>query len=419
METDENNDILRSTCNITSLNVWCLINIFQYLSVKELINVSQVHHVFLEIISQHVIGQRLFDCTKISDCYSIELMLQTFGASIRELKLGIYNLGPTILRKRMSGNDILFEFIARYCKSLRMLSLSFTAKELINPDILQRAGRILNHLESLEIEDYDSYKNVRANANSVLQLCPNLQEVKIEFGNERLESLAQFTQLTSFKASLYYPKSYQWKEVLEKNPQIRKLSVYQMQAIDMPILLVLSHLQCLQLNAFNLNHSNFVDTLVVLAQKNTLVDLEICFDGYSLSNNYRSDVRKRQDVKRAMTAFTNLKKICFGPVKENNAIIRDVVTSLPNVVECTFVGDLIQSTILSAVTEKLKVLRIVGDFELIVFDPNFYLKLLKLKKSRKNNHLRIFVEKGSFDHYMWNIGGEYKPEQLKIIPFNY
>lgn len=395
MESDENNNVLctKSTCHITLLNSLCLINIFQHLSMMDLINVSQVHSAFNDIIN-HVICQILFSSEELSKYYSIEMLLQTYGASIRVLQLDFKNLGPTILHKTMLGNDIIFEFIARYCTKLRKLHVKLNADYHIDSDILQRAAPVLNSLESIEIRFdffYRGNNRLRSNVNSVLRSCPNLREVKIGDRIDTYESLAQFTQLTSFEVDLSSREIFQLKTVLERNSQIKKLSVSGLHSSNLPIL----------------------SDLVLMAEMNRINDLSLqwCKQVLPLST-YRDDTEKRLAIRRAMVAFTSLKRISFKVVDTKEAsLISDILTSLPNITECTFVGSATQAITLSSITKKLKILRIESN--MIRLTKQYYQKLLYAKRLRENHCLQVFISK----KYFTDIGKDYKPEQLKIIQF--
>lgn len=202
MDSKENNNIpnSRNTRHITSLNTFCLIKIFQYFDVLDLIRVSEVNSMFQEIINQHIIGQRLIDCLEISKYYDlIERVLQTFGASIRKLRISASH-------SPLSANDDIFEFIVRYCNKLRKLCLILSPIELIHSDNLQRAAPILNDLQSIEfhenyIYNYARVDNVRKNVNSILQLCPNLRHIKIL--SKIYQPLPQFRHLTTLEVQLF------------------------------------------------------------------------------------------------------------------------------------------------------------------------------------------------------------------------
>lgn len=71
---------------------------------------------------------------------------------------------------------------------------------------------------------------------------------------------------------------------------------------------------------------------MLLARKNVLADLTLRYSPVdSVLNNSRDNERKRREVRRAMTTFTSLKKLCMFPTDTNSKFIKDMMPSLPNV----------------------------------------------------------------------------------------
>lgn len=131
METTAKENIQRSTnaCHITRVNTFCLLNILQYLNVLDLIKMCQLHPMFHKIITQHLIGNRLFDFNQISYYYLIELLFEIFGPFIREINFNANELGEIVLQEGTSCNEVIFEHIARFCKELRKICLELSDKK--------------------------------------------------------------------------------------------------------------------------------------------------------------------------------------------------------------------------------------------------------------------------------------------------
>lgn len=183
-------------------------------------------------------------------------------------------------------------------------------------------------------EDLDNITDV----DSILRLCENLQEINIWEEIYEFESLEKFTQLTSLEVKLCYEEDiFQLQEIVKRNPQMEKIRL-----------------------SGDYEHYQLIDVILVIAQMNAIIDLSLDSDSIVLSRGiYCDDIRKRQEIRLAMTAFTSLKRIRFSiHLVKDDTLIFDIITSLPNITEVTFTGPMPETLILSAVTEKLKILRI-------------------------------------------------------------
>lgn len=193
-EAAEDNDELDPlNCRLRCLNVDCLLSIFEYLSVKDLLHVCELDDYFKDIITEHVVPTKLVDFTKTGGHWTTNKIFQTFGKKMRRIKI--------VEENTLHRFQYFLILIIEYCTPDRLIELQLRYHSTaVDPTVLRQALPYFTKLKKLvlmchdERSAYDSFVTSLCSASVSLKTL-NLLGVTLFPGWSEAESMNNLEEL--------------------------------------------------------------------------------------------------------------------------------------------------------------------------------------------------------------------------------
>lgn len=129
-------------CRLCMLNDDCLLEIFEFLPVTDLLQVSDVSICFKNLIRDHIIPSRKVEFSLLGNIWSTNKILGTFGKKMRRIDIG--------KESTFNSFECLLVLITRYCEPNQLTELSLCYRDTkCKAHILQRAVPYFTKLEKL------------------------------------------------------------------------------------------------------------------------------------------------------------------------------------------------------------------------------------------------------------------------------
>lgn len=180
-------------CRLRYLDNDCLMSIFEYLSMKDLLHVYELDDYFESIITDHIIPTKLVDFTKTGDHWTTNKIFRTFGKKMRRIKIVEENT-------RYQFQQFL-NFVIEFCAPDRLIELQLRYHSTeVDPVIMQQAIPYFRKLQKLVLQRqddrsaFDSFMSSICNA-SIRIKSLNLLGVKLFPGWSTTESLNNLEEI--------------------------------------------------------------------------------------------------------------------------------------------------------------------------------------------------------------------------------
>lgn len=145
-------DTEESTCRLrNTLNEDCILNVFEFLNVTDLIQMSKVHIYFKNLITKWIIGKKVLNLRGMDQSFKQEIF-QTFGKSMR--KFIIYE----------TDFNHLLETIIKYCEPARLTEVEINLKQTnldVNMNNIQLSMNFMSNLYKLTLNSM-SYERINS-----------------------------------------------------------------------------------------------------------------------------------------------------------------------------------------------------------------------------------------------------------------
>lgn len=141
LETNSGSQILTNSCSLNSLNDDCLLEIFKFVPLEDLIHVCQDERSRC-LIRDHVVSTKLADFTKITQYWSVEQIFQQFGKKLHRIKVSQYDTDRSFTK--------FIELIIEYCEPAQLLELQmYYSNTTVDQSLMQRALPYFSKIEKL------------------------------------------------------------------------------------------------------------------------------------------------------------------------------------------------------------------------------------------------------------------------------
>lgn len=193
------------------LNYDCLIKIFEYLSVSDLIRLCETDIYFQNLILSHVIGRKVIDFTKSYPLWRKRKIFEVFGKSMRKIKMDKQNAGGDF--------EWFLNLVIQYCSIGRLTELELVDFNLRETHNMEQAVPFFSNLRKLTlIQDNGAPCNrflarISATAKNLTHLTlecthlpsqwlsaggmTNLKELRLHFIEDPINGLPEFLRTKS------------------------------------------------------------------------------------------------------------------------------------------------------------------------------------------------------------------------------
>jgi hypothetical protein len=186
-----------SSLTLLDLHDDCLLNIFQYFDVHELINIENVCQTFQDITTQRyrVIRNFSTEYRTLEPARTVSI-LQRIGGNLRSFSFS----GGYLMNDKIKM--LIIESVSLYCTNLSMLKLNYVQLRDFHTDLLQN---IAANIETLDL----GHCNLSDEIGSFLVMFPRLKHLIIK-GNGMMSGkfLTQLTTLASLDVSYCFHLDY-------------------------------------------------------------------------------------------------------------------------------------------------------------------------------------------------------------------
>lgn len=127
-----------------SLNDDCLLAIFQYLEIDDLLRVCEVSSFLQDLIRDHTMSVRLLDFLELTGYWNTNKIFKVFGKKLRRIKIGPYATNASFKH--------FLKLVTSYCERETMVELQlhfYSDRNEIPMDLLQRALPFFQTLKKL------------------------------------------------------------------------------------------------------------------------------------------------------------------------------------------------------------------------------------------------------------------------------